>query len=228
MPDYNSDAGLLEHLYKQTQSINQYKNEAGADGAEITELDNDYGNMNAIMDFCPLAEEYKTTAFGIKRTLIRGKIGEPVGDMMNAPAFTPPAALNAGIAERSRERDGRWKRAKTMTEAARIALDLLDTPNNVSPETTKPTFEAHPAQMGYEVALVVAHRGKSNMWKVLAQKANSTKWFELATMTGKSGNISIEPSVEGQPERLLLMIQLYKNNEPYGQPSDPQYVSFNP
>ncbi|CAN5301665.1 hypothetical protein BH10ACI1_BH10ACI1_20300 [soil metagenome] len=228
MPDYSIDAGLLEHLQKQRQSIEQYKVEADADGADITELGNDVGNMEAIMDFCPLADEYKATAFGIKKKLIRGNIGDSVGVMMTAPTFAPPAPLVAGIEKRSRERDGRFKRSKTMTEAALLALDLVDTPANVIPGTIKPTFDAHPAQMGYESALVIANRGESDMWKALGQKANAAKWFTLTSGTGKSGNVTIEPTTEGQPERILVMIQLYKNNEPYGQPSDPQYVTFNP
>lgn len=228
MPDYSTDAGLLEHLQKQKQSIGQYRAEAGADDDDIRELNNDEGNMEAIMEFCPLADEFKSTAFGIKRVLIRGNIGDSVGTMMTAPTFTPPAELVAGIEKRSRKRDGLWKRSKTMTEAAMIALDLVDTPDNIAPGTIKATFEAHPAQMGLEAALVISNRGKSDMWKALGQKSDATKFSEMTSGTGKSGNVTLQPTTPGQPERILMMIQLYKNNEPYGQPSDPKYVTFNP
>ena len=78
------------------------------------------------------------------------------------------------------------------------------------------------------VAIVVSNRADSTMWKVLGKREDSQKWETLASGTGKAGNVGIEPTEAGKPERLLVMIQLYKNNELYGQPSDPQYVTFNP
>jgi len=228
MPDYNSDAGLLSHLQKQKQTINQFKTEADADADDIASIEQDTANMEFMMEAAPLADEFKTSVYGVKKKLIRGEIGEPLGTIMNAPATTAPFPLVAGIEKRSRERDGRFKRSKTMTEAALIGLDLKDTSSNISSETVKTTFEAHSAQMGYETAIVVANRGKASMWKALGQKANAANWFELGSATGKSANFTITPTTPGQPERLLIRIQLYKDNEPYGQPSDPQYVTFNP
>jgi len=96
------------------------------------------------------------------------------------------------------------------------------------PETVQPTLEGFAAQTGYEAALVISNRGKSDMWKVLGRKMNSEKWNQLTSGTGKSGNVRITPTVEGQPERMELMLQLYKANEPYGQPSTPIYLTFNP
>ena len=66
------------------------------------------------------------------------------------------------------------------------------------------------------------------MWKLFGRKLNSEKWTELASGTGKSGTVKITPTSEGSPERMEIMIQLFKANEPYGQSSDPQYVTFNP
>ena len=57
---------------------------------------------------------------------------------------------------------------------------------------------------------------------------NTEEWTELASGTGKSGNVHITPATEGQPERLELKVQLYKSNEIYGQTSDPTYATFNP
>jgi len=228
MPNYKTDAGLLEHLQIQKQNIAQFKTEAGADTVDQQEITEDCDNMQAIMDFCPLADEYKTNAFGIKSTLIRGEIGAAVGTLMSAPVYAPPFAPVAGIEKRSRERDGRFKRSKTITQAALLALDLTDEPPNIAPGTVRPTLEGFAAQTGYEAAIVVANRGKSDMWKVLGRKMNSEKWSELGSGTGKSGNVRITPTAEGQPERMELMLQLYKANEPYGQPSTPVYLTFNP
>lgn len=228
MPDYMSDAGLLAHLQIQKQNIGQFKSEAGADTEDMDAITQDCDNMQAIINFCTLADEYKTNAFGIKRTMIRGNIGEPVGTLMSPPSFAPPFPPVSAIEKRSRERDGRFKRSKTMTEAAMLGLDLFDESSNISPDTVKPTLEAFAAQTGYEAAIVVGNRAKSDMWKVLGRRMNSENWNMISSGTGKSADIQITPTTPGQPERIELKILLYKANEPYGQPSDPVYVTFNP
>lgn len=229
MPDYNSDAGLLEHLQIQKQNIAQFKGAAGADDEDIESVMHDHDNMQAILAFCPLADEYKSNAFGIKRALIRGEPGAAVGGLMTAPVFVPPFALVAGIEKRTRERDQRFKRSKTMTEAALLGLDLSGESSSGAVETDfKPSLEAFAAQNGYEAGIIVSNRGRSDMWKVLGRKMNTEKWTELLSGTGKSGNLEIAPATEGQPERMELKLQLYKSNEPYGQASDPVYVTFNP
>lgn len=54
--------------------------------------------------------------------------------------------------------------------------------------------------MGYETAVVIANRVKADMWKALGQAAGSQKWIELASGTGKSGNIKIETTTTGSPK----------------------------
>lgn len=229
MPNYNSDAGLLEHLRLQSLKIDEFKADAGADGDDISSIKNDYQNMKAITEFCPLADEYKTGAFAIKRALIRGEIGEAVGTLMTAPVFTPPFDLVSGIEKRSRERDGRFKRSKTITQAALDALDLADAAGEgVGESAVEPTVEAFAAASGYEAAVVITNREKSDMWKILGRRKNSEDWTELTTGTGKSGNLQITPTTAGQPEQLEIVVRLYKNNQPYGQRSEPTYLTFNP
>lgn len=229
MPDYRNDAGLLEHLRKQSLNIDEFKTDADADGDDISSIKNDYENMKAITEFCPLADEYKMGAFAIKKALIRGEIGEPIGTLMTAPVFTPPSPLVAGIEKRSRERDGRFKRSKTITQTALDALDLSDaSEESLEASEIEPTVEAFPARTGYEAAVVISNRGKSDMWKILGRRKGSENWTELASGTGKSGNLRITPTIAGQPEQLEIAVQLYKNNEPYGQRSQPTYLTVNP
>lgn len=228
MPDYQSDAGLLSHLQKQNQTINEFKTEAGADADDITSIGNDTANLEFVIELAPIADDFKTSVFGVKRKLIRGEIGEALGTIMAAPSTGPPFALVAGIEKRSRERDGRFKRSKTMTEAARIGLDLVDAAEHIAPESVKPTLEVTEAQGGYEAAVVIGNRGKSSMWRLLGRKMNTETWHDLTSGTGKGASVTITPTTPGQPERMELKIQLYKDNEPYGQPSDPVYATFNP
>lgn len=229
MPDYTSDAGLSSHLQKQTDSIDEFKTEAGADPAEVTELKEDTANMAALVSVAPLAQEYTDTVFGIKRITIRGAIGAAVGKFKTAPDMTMPFPLVAGIEKRSRERDGRFKRAATITEAALIALDLKDGKPE-PPAIPTPTVETFPAKTGYEFALVVNNRGDSDMAEVQIQRVGTSKWTTIKSGTGKAINITIEPEAgeAGKPIQLLVRVQLLKKNTKYGEPSEPAYVTVSP
>ena len=228
MPDYDSDVGLLNHLRIQKQSIEQFKAEVGASAADIAELIRDCDNMEAIMEFCELVDEYKTTAHGIKRVLIRGNDGDSVGEMMSAPTLTLTTPTSAGIEKRSRERDQLWKRQKTATEAAKLALDLIDTPSNAVPETAKPKIQTNSAQTGYTFSIIVSNRGDADMWDVLILRKGATAWELAKTANGRSVDVTITPTAAGQPEQFQARVQLKKKNQNYGQPSDIVYVTVNP
>ena len=228
MPDYKTDAGLLNHLQIQKSNIDQYAAAAGASAADIASVGEDYMNLDWILNFCSLAEEYKTTAFGIKRKFIRGDLNEPLGAFVDAPDASPPTTLKAGVEKRSRERDQRFLHSPTMNEAARLALDLVSEPPSVSEDSVKPSVEPFPAAGNYEFALVVANRGGSDMYDVQVRRKGSETWTVVKSATGKSVNVSIAPTAPGQAEQLQTRVQLKRKNENYGQPSDPVYVTVNP
>ena len=228
MPDYDSEAGLLSHLQKQNQNAAQFKNEVGADTDDLASIAQDTANLEFFIELAPIADEFKTSVFGVKKKLIRGAIGEPLGTIMAAPETTAPHPLVAGIERRSRERDQRFKRSKTMTEAALIGMDLNDTPAGIAPETVKPTIEAFPAAGNYEFALVVANRGASDMYDAQIRRKGQETWQTVKSATGKSVNVQIEPTSAGAAEQIQVRVQLKKKDAAYGQPSDPTYVTVNP
>lgn len=219
---------LLAMYLLQKANLATYKNEVGATDVDIEAVTFGADNLQYLKDIFDLYEADKKTVAQIKRTVHDGDPDSVIAAFGGFPAFAPPHPLVAGLEALAQKRNRRFKAADGYTREIGIALGIEGDSQKVVPDTVKPTFEAHPAQMGYEAALVIFNRGDSNMWKALGQKANAAKWFELTSGTGKSGNVTIEPTTPNQPERILVMIQLYKNNEPYGQPSDPQYVTFNP
>lgn len=219
---------LLAMLLLQVANLLTYKTQVSATDADIAEVEHDAANLQAVSEYADVIEANKKTVNKIKQQLYNGDSDEAISPFPVFAAFTPPFPLIAGALERANKRNRRFKAAEGYTKEIGIALGIDGDAPSVSPDSVKPTFEAFPAQMGYSAGIVIANRGKSSMWKALGQRAGSQKWFDLTSGTGKAGNIEIEPTTEGQPERLLVMIQLYKDNEPYGQPSDPQYVTFNP
>ena len=50
----------------------------------------------------------------------------------------------------------------------------------------------------------------------------------VKTASGKSIDVTIEPTAQGKPEQIQVRVQLKKNNADYGQPSDAVYVTVNP
>jgi hypothetical protein len=219
---------LLAMLLLQAANLGTYKSQVGATSEDIDEVMHDAANLQTLVDYAALIEANKKAVNKIKQQLYDGDKDEEISPFPVFTAFTPPFPLLAGALERAQKRNRRFKAADGYTKEIGIALGIDGDAPSISPDSIKTTFEAFAAQMGYKAGLIISNRGKSTMWKALGQRAGSQKWFDLASGTGKAGNVEIEPTTEGQPERLLIMIQLYKDNEPYGQPSDPQYVTFNP
>jgi len=216
---------LLTMALLQKENLGKYKADVGATDAEILSVTNAAENLQYLKDYLMTVEADKMTLTQVKRSVYDG---EAVSNFAGFPAFNPPHQLVAGLKDEFQKRNARYKLADGYTREIGIALGIVENTQSISPDNLGTTFEAHSAQMGYETAIVVANRGKASMWKALGQKANAANWFELGSATGKSANFTITPTTPGQPERLLIRIQLYKDNEPYGQPSDPQYVTFNP
>lgn len=226
---YKTTARFVQHIQQQKQSIVQYKDEVGASAADITEIVSDTDVAEFLLDITNQANEFKETAFGIKSRFFSTKTEPPAGEFMIAPDTTPPTPIVAGAIKRSRERDQRFLHAVGITEAARIALDLIgDTPSDISPETVKPTTDARAASTGYEFALIVGNRQKSDMYDVFVIRSGNSTREKIASGTGKSVNIVITPTEPGKAEQLLVIVQLKKNNKNYGLPSDPIYVTVNP
>lgn len=226
---YRTEPRFLQHLQSQKANVEQYRVEIGATADDITEITNDANVFEFLIETCNLAGGFKETAFGIKKRFFSTKIEPPAGDFMLAPSISPPAEVIAGAVKRSRERDQRFLRAKGITEAAKIALDLVgEESDGVSPSDVKPIVECHAAVSGYEFAVVVGNRQKADMYDVEYQRAGETKWHVIKSGTGKSVNVVITPLVEGKAEQILVRVQLRKGNDKYGVPSDPTYVTVNP
>ena len=226
---YRSEARFLEHLQTQAANIGQYKNEVLASGDDINGIMHDAAVFESLIETCNLADDFKTTAMGIKRQFFSTKTSPPAGAFMTAPDTSPPFPVEAGAVKRSRERDQRFLRAIAITEAARIALDLVgETPQALNPDSVQPTAELHAAVSGYEFAAVINNRQNSDMYEIHVQRSGSTVWTMVKSGTGKSVNVTITPTTPGQPEQLLVRVQLYKGNTKYGVPSNPIFVTVNP
>lgn len=226
---YHPISRFVQHLQTQKANIDQYKGEIGANGTDIAEVPEDANVAEFLVEVPELCNEFKETAFGIKARFFSTKSEPPAGAFMNPPDTSPPAAIVAGAIKRSRDRDQRFLNSPAITEAAKIAMDLIgEEPPAVNPGTVKPTVIAHSAVTGYEAGLVIGNRQKSDIYDVIVQRSTVGAREIIKSGTGKSINVTLIPTEAGKAEQVLVTVQLRKNNQNYGIPSDPIYVTFNP
>ncbi len=219
---------LLAMLLLQKANLPTFQAQVGATNTELQEVLDEAVNLQYLIDLSALVDANKKTITKIKQQVYNGDPDEDVSPFPVFPAIAAPVALVSGTLDRASKRNRRYKAAVDYTKEIGMALGIDGDTPPVPPESIKPTLDAFPAQSGYEAAIVVGNRGKSGMWKLFGRKMNAEKWSELTSGTGKSLNVKISPTVEGQPERIELKVQLYKANEIYGQQSNPTYATFNP
>lgn len=219
---------LVAMLILQNANLPTYKSQVGASEADITAVGEELANLQYVDEYAATTDAKKKTVFEIKQQVFNGDPDDGISPFPVFAAAAPPSALVAGCLERAQKRNARFKTADGYTKEIGIALGIDGDTPSISPESVKPTLEVTPAQSGYEAAIVVGKRGDATMWKALGRRMNSETWNVLESGTGKGGTLTVPPTTPGLPEKMQLKIQLYKNNEPYGQQSDPVDVTFNP
>ena len=164
----------------------------------------------------------------IKQTVFNGDEDEEISPFPVFPVLAAPFALVAGVLERTKKRNKRFKLGPGYTKEIGIALGIEEEAQQISPDSVKPTLTATPAAEGYLMSVVVSGRGQSNMYEAQIRRKGSETWETVKTATGKSVDVTITPTTPGIPEKVQLRIRLFKNNQPYGQLSDAVSVTLNP
>ncbi len=100
-------------------------------------------------------------------------------------------------------------------------------PANIVPADVKPTIQITAAAHGYAASIVVSNRSGIEMWDVYILRKGG-EWTKLTTCSGKSADVTITPTVPGEAEQCQIYVQLRRSNANFGQPSQPDYVTFNP
>jgi hypothetical protein len=217
---------LLTMALLQKANLTNYKNAVGATDAEILAVTQAAENLQYIKDYLQTVEADKKTLTGIKNAMFNGEV---MTAFAGFPAFDPPHPMVAGLKEEFQKRNRKYQDADGYTREIGIALGIVEDVPSISPDSYKLTIDITPAVAGnYEAAIVFGGRGKSTFWRVYERKLNQPTAIEIKSGAGKGATIKITPTTPGQPERVELYAQAFKDDEPYGQPSDPQYVTFNP
>ena len=201
----------------------------GFAAADVTKVQQDSETVQWLLDAQITAEANLDTFRKFREASLYGEKGDVVPVEPSMPLPPLPAVLNYAIVERLIKLVERIQLADNYTEAVGAALGIVAaTDGGFSPGDVKPTIQLFPAASNYEAAAVIANRGNSTMFDLQARTMTSDVWKTVKSGTGKSVNFTLTPTTPGQPEKFLVRVQLLRKNEPYGQPSDPAYVTVSP
>lgn len=180
---------------------------------------------NAIVEI----EAYKKSLQQYLKIITEGNVGEPNPQFPANPNLTLPATVFTGIFERLVDLVERIRVAPNYTDQIGALLGILPTASEqLNPQDVKPQIQAFAAQTGYQFSVVVAGRGEWDMWDVLILRKGAPSWQNVKTAVGKSVDVTVQPTTPGESEQIQARVQLKKNNQNYGQPSDMVYVTVNP
>jgi hypothetical protein len=225
---YRSKPRFLQHLLTQAANIDQFRTELGLSAAQIQELKDDAQAMNWFEETTTLVVTFKEAVVGAYNRFFSTTTEPAIGAFVAAPPVAPPNPPVAGAVKRARERD-QLMLANKPSQNALEAMDLLGGESDDVPAgNVQPRIETHAAVTGYEFALVVSNRQRADLYDVFVQRSDSDAWEFVKSGTGKSVSVHVTPTVAGKAEQILVRVQLKRNDENYGVPSDPTYVTINP
>lgn len=201
----------------------------GFSAADVAAVEQDNQVMQFLAQTTASLDSYEDAVKKYLAIITEGDIGNPAPMFPADLKFILPVLVATGIFERLVKLVERIKVAPNYTEEIGALLGILPTETgSVSPDSVKPSIKAFASANGYEFSIVVSDREKATQWNVEILREGQTSWQTIKTATGKSVDVEVQPTQEGKPERIQARVQLIKNNEDYGQPSDPTFVTLNP
>jgi hypothetical protein len=196
--------------------------------ADVTAIQKMCGAFVTAYDY---TMESRATAQGLTEWLDNAMYGNKNKDLPDPPAFaafTNDPAYITGIIAVMREWRERWVAAPNYTQAVGEDLMIVATKSgSITPDLVTPTLQAHAAQSGFVVALVVSDRAEADQWTAETRQ-NGGAWTNAGTFTGKSADITVTPTTPGKPEQVEIRVQLRRKNSNYGNPSQIATVTVNP
>jgi hypothetical protein len=211
-----------------TMKFDEYHTTLGFVAADLATVGNDNAVVLWLAESQAVAEANLDGFRKFRDETLYNIGGSPTPVLPPTALPAPPAALATEIIERLIHLVDRIQMANGYTESIGAALGIVASEGSGAPKTIKPTIQLFAAASNYETAVVVANRADSDMFNVQARTMTSDAWKTVKSGTGKSINVTLTPTVPGQSEKFLVRVQLLKKNDPYGQPSDPAYVTVSP
>jgi len=200
----------------------------GFTAADIASVENDNQVIQFLADIHNQLKAFEEAVRQYRVIITEEAIGKATPQFPANPAFDLPVVIPTGIFERLNKLRTRIMAADAYTDEIGALLDILPKQSDsIASADAKPTIQVSAAQMGYLFSLMVSGRAEADSWEVWILRKGGT-WTNAKTAVGKSLDVTITPTTAGEAEQMQVRIQLRKNNQNYGQPSDIVYVTVNP
>ncbi len=142
----------------------------------------------------------------------------------------PPLEVPAGMFKRIEDWRTRILASPGYTETIGLAMGILPSGDggDIAEADVKPETDVSAAVHGYLLSIVVSGRHRAESWQVWVRQSGTSEWHLLDTATGRSADFTYSPVDASGPVQLEVYVQLRRNNQNYGQPSDIGLVTVNP
>jgi hypothetical protein len=200
----------------------------GFTNADIEQVNDDNEVFQFLADIFNQIKAFEEAVRQYRVIITEEAVGATTPQFPANPNFVLPKTIATGIFERLDKLRTRIMAADNYTNETGALLDILSKQTeSIASADAKPTIQVSAAQMNYLFSLVVSGRAEADSWEVWILRKGGT-WTNAKTGVGKSVDVTITPTNAGEAEQIQVRVQLRKNNQNYGQPSDIVYVTVNP
>lgn len=225
------------NLQDQAAWMDNFNDQAQATGttyglttAECDQIKDDRNMVVFLADVAVTMNSYNDYVRGFRLGVLEDAIDGTTPTFPANVGFSPPTAVPRGIWQRVIEFAARIKASAAYQPEVGEAYQIVGTsPAPISPSEVKPEILLSSAVHNYLFSIVVSRREDADDWVVFIRAGNTSEYQQLGSYTGKSADITYNPGGEVPGSvQCEVYVQLRRNNENYGQPSDPAFVTVNP
>lgn len=225
--DLQGQAAWFQNFSDQMQLIGST---LGYTPAELDRIKDDNNVVQFLAGTAPTVDGYSSAITSFRRIMLTRPIGTPTPAFPDEPALTLPVIVPTGIWDRLNKDIIRVRAFPTYTEETGSLLGTNPTVSEgIAPGEVKPTIGLSAAIHNYLFSTVVSGRYDADQWELWIRPSGLTEFQLAKTATGKSTDYTYNPGGETPGAVVLeVYVQLKRNDENYGQPSDIALVTVSP
>lgn len=200
----------------------------GLTAAEVTQIEEDKDMVVFLAAGMNTIDAYVDAVRAFRKDVLESPVNGGTPTFPAALALGFPPSVPRGIWERVIKFADRIKASAPYTVSVGESYGIVpSSPDPIAPTLVQPTVDCTSAQHGYLYTVLVSKREEADSWQVFARPAGGGAWQMAATATGKIVEIVYDPGAATGSIQLEVYVQLRKNNENYGQPSEITLVTVN-
>lgn len=200
----------------------------GLTAGEVTQIEADKDMVVSLAATMNTIDAYVDSVRAFRKDVLESPINGGTPTFPANMILTLADEVPRGIWERVIKFADRIKASAPYTISVGESYGIVpSSPDPIAPTLVQPTVDTSAALHGYLYKVLVSKREEADSWQVFARPAGGGAWQLAATATGKIVEIIYDPGEITGSIQLEVYVQLRKNNENYGQPSEINLVTVN-